>query len=111
MREATFIEEWLDERWQQGLQLGLQQGLQQGLAQGKALGKRQTAQAILRRILWRRFGILPLSLDAKLGDLTAEQAESLVDAALDAPDLDAFQAALLDQTRRAPMALSSIGKN
>jgi len=88
MREATFIEDWLEE--------AQQQGLEQGLKQGEEWGKQRTSQAILRRILWRRFEKLPVSLDMRLGTLPAAQAESLIDVALDAPDLTTFQSALAD---------------
>ena len=90
MREATFIEDWLEEE----LQRGREQGLQQGLQQGEERGERRASHTILRRILWRRFGTLPLDLDKRLEGLTAAQAEVLVDVALDAPDLTTFQTAL-----------------
>lgn len=88
MREATFIDEWLEDKLEEGLQRGLQQGIQQGIQQE---GK-QVRWLILLRILRRRFGELPLSLEERLGTLPAERLETLVDTALDIPDLQAFTA-------------------
>jgi flagellar biosynthesis/type III secretory pathway protein FliH len=81
MREGTFIEEWLNEKLEQGLQQGLQQG------------ERRQSEAILTRILARRFGRLPPGLVKRLALLTVVQMEALVDAALDAQDLAAFERA------------------
>ena len=77
MREGTFIEEWLNEK--------LEQGLQQG--------ERRQSEAILTRILARRFGRLPPGLVKRLALITVVQMEALVDAALDAQDLAAFERA------------------
>lgn len=85
MREGTFIEEWLNEKLEQGLQQGLQQGLRQG--------ERRQSEAILTRILARRFGRLPPGLVKRLALLTVVQMEALVDAALGDQDLAAFERA------------------
>ncbi|MBI4772432.1 MAG: DUF4351 domain-containing protein, partial [Chloroflexi bacterium] len=78
----------------QGLQQGLNQGLQQGLQQGMQQGERQARLADLRRILARRFGPLPIPLLEQLRRLSAQQLEPLLDTALDAATLAAFQTAL-----------------
>jgi len=78
LREASFIEDWLEEKPEDGLQQGLQQGMQE---------ERRT---VIARILRHRFGDVPLSLETRLGLLTADRLALLVDTALEAPDLLTF---------------------
>ncbi len=94
LREATFIEEWLEEKLEEGLQKGLQKGVQQGLQQGLQQGQQKARLVDVQRILRWRFGALPMSLEDRLSLLGAEQLEPLVDRALEAPNLDAFRAAI-----------------
>ncbi len=82
LREASFIEDWLQEKLDEGLEKGLQQGEQ------------RARLTDLRRILSRRFGVLPLSLLERLRGLSAEQLEPLLETALDAATLAEFQAAV-----------------
>lgn len=92
MREATFIEDWLEEKLEEGHQRGLQQGLQAGLQQGLQQGLRQAHLEDIQRLLRWRFGKVPLSLIERLGRLTPEQLEPLVDEALETPDLETLEA-------------------
>ena len=98
MREATFIDEWLEEKLEEGLQQGLQQGLERGIERGIEQGiqqeKQRTRWLILMRILRRHFGELPLSLEERLGTLSADALDQLIDVALDVPDMATFYARL-----------------
>ncbi len=100
MREASFIEDWLEEKLQEGFQQGLQQGLQQGMQQGRLQGMQQGVQQGMQRglsqLLQRRFGELPHALEIRLTELPTATLQDLLDAALDAPSLDAFQVAMQD---------------
>ena len=82
MREASFIDDWLQEKWEEGMLKGFQQGFQDG--------RRSSSQKILLRVLRRRFGTLSRDVVAALQDLTAEQLEELVDVALTVPNKDSF---------------------
>jgi hypothetical protein len=75
MRGATFIEDWIEE----------------GIQQGTVLGKKAESQAILTRILARRFGRLPVRLAERLEPLTVGQLEALIDVALEAENLGMFE--------------------
>lgn len=118
MKEASFIEDWLEEKLEEGLQQGLQQGLQRGLQQGLQQGfqkgleqgreqgleqglaqgirqeRRHSRWLILMRILRRRFGELPLSLEERLGRLSTDALDTLVDVAITVSDLETFKAQL-----------------
>ena len=82
MREASFIDDWLQEKLEEGMLKGFQQGLQDG--------RKISSQNILLRVLRQRFGALPRDVVAALQDLTAEQLEELVDVALTVPNKDSF---------------------
>lgn len=92
MREAGFLEELLADRLEEKLEEGLRKGLEQGLQQGLEQGDRRTRLADIQRILRWRFGVVPAQLVSLLEHLTAAQLEPLVDEALEAPDLESFQA-------------------
>lgn len=74
MRHAIFIEDWIEE----GMEKGLQQGRREALA----------------HILAKRFGQAPTHLLKRLERLTPTQLEELIDHALDAQDLAAFEQVL-----------------
>ncbi len=82
MRGESFIDDWLQEKWEEGMLKGFQQGFQDG--------RRSSSQKILLRVLRRRFGTLPRGVVAAWQDLTAEQLEELVDVALTVPNKDSF---------------------
>jgi predicted transposase YdaD len=88
MREATFIEDWIEEGVQQGKQIGIQQGkqigkqigiqkgrqqgIQEGIYQGQREGSRQAHRENILQVLKARFN-LPrpeiVSLDNQLKDV------------------------------------------
>ena len=86
MREATFIEDWIQEGIEQGRQQGLQQGRQQWLQQGHQQGLQENILQVLRA----RFG-----LSQQREKPLADQLETIDD--LDALR-DLFNHALLDVT-------------
>jgi len=57
---------------QQGIQQGVQQGLQQGLQQGVRQGMQQGEALILRKLLEKRFGTIPKSIQNKIDQADAE---------------------------------------
>lgn len=84
-RVIEWTEEWKEQGLQQGLQRGLQQGLQRGLQQGELL--------LLKRLLARRFGVLPPWVETRLAQADRVQLEQWAEVILDAKTLEAvFQA-------------------
>lgn len=90
IKESIFIDEWLEEKLEEGLQRGLERGIQKE--------KHRSRWLILMRILRRRFGELPLSLEEQLELLSADELDTLLDLALDVPDLEAFKARMNEIT-------------
>ena len=71
------------ERWgQEKVALGLQKGRQEGRQEGKAL--------LLQRLLTRRFGSLPPTIQARIAAASIEEIDAWVDAFIDAPSLEAI---------------------
>ena len=66
---------------EKGVQQGIQQGLQQGLQQGES--------KLLRKLLERRFGVLPTWATDKLNSAAEQDLESWGEAVLTAPTLEA----------------------
>jgi flagellar biosynthesis/type III secretory pathway protein FliH len=79
------IDLWEIQLKQQGLQQGMKQGMQQGQIQGILVGEAKT----LKRLLVRRFGPLPASIEARIDVAAAEQLDAWLDALLDASSLEA----------------------
>jgi predicted transposase/invertase (TIGR01784 family) len=74
---GSWVTQWRNE----GRQEGRQEGKQEGLLEGEAL--------LLKRLLRKRFGILPTWVEAKLATASADDLESWAEAILDAKSLDA----------------------
>ncbi len=85
---ATFIDDWLQEKWNEGLARGRMEGMRLGYRDGQ----RDTSRSILRRVLRMRFGevMLPLDVEEKLNLLPPSQLEALVSEAVIAPDEESF---------------------
>ena len=81
MRYVTSIERLATER-------GMQQGLLQGLEQGREQGLDQGKQAILDRLLSRRFGPLDTQTQRILTTASSEQLDLWAERLLDAGSLD-----------------------
>ena len=64
-----------------GIKKGITQGIQQGIQQGES--------KLLRKLLERRFGPLPTSLDEKLSQANEQELETWGEATLTAPTLEA----------------------
>ncbi len=100
------LQQGLQQGFQQGLQQGIQQGIQQGLQQGLEQGIQQGLQqgvAVFRetlmRILRRRFGDEAERVRGAVEALNSlETLERLMDAAVDVPDLQAFERTLQSYT-------------
>ena len=103
---ADRLERWGQEKValgrQEGLQKGLQEGLQKGLQKGRREGRREGRQEgrregrqeegalLLQRLLTRRFGSLPLAIQARIAAASIEEIDAWVDAFVDAPSLEAI---------------------
>ena len=93
------IDIWKEQLIEQGMLAGKIEGMQQGMQQGKLEGKLEgvhegmqqgklEGQAeLLRRVLIRRFGILPAAVETQISAASLEQIESWFDQSMDAPSL------------------------
>ncbi len=68
--------------------IGIEKGLQQGLLQGMQQGMQQGEGVLLRRLLARRFGALPETIENRLTQASVNQLETWGDRVLDAKSLD-----------------------
>jgi len=86
---------------QAGLQAGREEGRQAGREEGRQEALLETRQADLLRVLTRKFGPVPAELREAIQAIQdAERLEQLLDATIDAPDLDTFHTAAQLSTRR-----------
>ncbi|EGV27727.1 putative transposase [Thiorhodococcus drewsii AZ1] len=81
---AERVKTWTEEWKQQGLEEGLKQGLEQGLEQGVYRGEAR----LLRRLLIRRFGVLPAWAEARLEQAGESELEIWADRVLDRDTLE-----------------------
>lgn len=79
------IDIWKEQLIEQGMLAGKLEGMQQGKLEGKLEGQAE----LLRRFLIRRFGILPVGVEAQISAASLEQMESWFDQSMDAPSLGA----------------------
>ena len=81
MRYVTSVERiGIAKGVQQGLEQGLEQGLQQGVVRGEAIA--------LQRLLRKRFGDIPASIESTINDASLTQIEHWLDCTLEAKSLD-----------------------
>ena len=73
-----------EEKKEEGRQEGLEKGLERGLAEGRV----QERAAILRRMLERKFGSLPVGASTRLGSATPEDLEIWLDRVLTEDSID-----------------------
>jgi flagellar biosynthesis/type III secretory pathway protein FliH len=83
-RAPTWAERMMQQGVLQGMQQGMQQGEQQGLQKGEVRGKVQS----LKRLLTRKFGPIPATIETKINTATPEQLDTWFDAAIDATHID-----------------------
>lgn len=77
---AERVKTWTEEWKQQGLEQGLEQGIRQGVSQGEV--------KLLRRLLVRRFGVLPDWAEARLEQAGEAELEVWADRVLDCETLE-----------------------
>ncbi len=78
----------LEQKWQEGLAQGEDRGLERGIERGMQQGE----STLLVRLLTRRFGVLPPTLQQRIGQATPTEIEAWFDRALDAVTLhEVFQ--------------------
>ena len=76
----SWTHQWKAEGWKAGLTEGRQVGLKEGMQEG--------ASIVLQRLLQRKFGVIPPSVQQKLKTATSEQLEAWSLNILDATTLD-----------------------
>ena len=69
------LERGLEQGLERGLERGLEQGLERGMEQGLERGIKQGKGQLLTRLLGQRFGPLPTSIQARIGQATEHQLE------------------------------------
>jgi predicted transposase/invertase (TIGR01784 family) len=93
MELHTMIEDraptWIETMMQQGLEKGMQQGLQQGIEQGIQVGRHAGQAQSLKRLLTRKFGAVPSTIESKIDAASSQQIEIWFDAGMDASTLEA----------------------
>jgi predicted transposase YdaD len=62
----------------------IREGLEQGRREGSEQGRREEAAGILRRLIIKRFGPLPVSVENRLGQLSSAELEDLCERFVDA---------------------------
>ena len=77
----------------EGMAKGIEEGIEKGIEKGMATGDRKGRAATLQRLLERRFGPLPPTLESRLRDATVAELERWADRILDAGTLDEVFAA------------------
>lgn len=82
---------WYQEILQEGLEIGRREGLEEGLEKGLRKGRQQS----LLDFLAYRFGQVPARIQTRLAARSLAELNVLFDAAMDAPDLAAFEESLI----------------
>jgi predicted transposase YdaD len=77
----------LGREFKRGLEQGLERGLQQGLQQGLEEGVHRGQLKVLRKLIFKRFGPIPPSLDERLNSMASADLESLSLRIMDARSL------------------------
>lgn len=90
LEKSPIYQEILEKGVEQGLERGLEQGLEQGLERGLEQGLERGLEQSILRVLQRRFGEVPHDAAEGLVRFTSVELDALLDAALLAPDLEAF---------------------
>jgi len=80
MEADTMLAERIESWFEEATRKGVLQGMQQGVLQGESI--------LLRRLLTRRFGVLPDIIETRLAHADSEQLEAWGDRVLDAKSLD-----------------------
>ena len=68
--------------------MGLERGRQEGLQQGRQEGLQQGEATVLRRLLTRRLGPLPLWADERVAQASPQELERWADRVLEVQQLD-----------------------
>jgi len=92
MRHASFIEDWIEKEVALAQQKAMQEGRQKGWQEGRKEGLKEGAAQILRKVVLKRFGVLPSWLLGAPDGWTHEQLDALVDIALEAETAEEFEA-------------------
>jgi len=91
MRGTTVLDKYLKEERLKGLEKGREEGLEKGREEGREEGLekgREEARMMLRRVLLRRFGSIPTSLEARIAVANGDTLAALLDQALATTSVD-----------------------
>lgn len=84
LKEAGFIQEWIEEGIEEGIEKGRAEGIEKGRAEGRAEGARE----LLLQQLAVRFGELPAAVVQRIGELSVEECQQIGLRLLTASSLD-----------------------
>jgi predicted transposase/invertase (TIGR01784 family) len=90
---------WYQEGKEQGILFGREVGKLEGKQEGRLEGRQEEGQALLMRLLTKRFGKLKAPISKKIGQLSLEELEQLTDDFLSLNSLEDLQLWLTDKTR------------
>jgi hypothetical protein len=86
------------EYFAEAIEQGMAQGLERGMTQGLERGRVEAGRAHILRILERRFGAVPSTLEQRLSTVTDPgRLDVLFDAALSVASIEEFAALLPDR--------------
>ena len=83
------LEEWAHRYKAEGVLQGIEQGIERGIEQGIEQGLVKGESKLLRKLLERKFGPLPIKVTDKLNNASAIELERWGDAVLTANSLEA----------------------
>ncbi len=87
-RIEVWEREFIQKGMEKGIETGIQKGLEQGIIKGIEQGIEQGEAKALRVLLNKRFGPLPLHVEAQIGSATAPEIEEWLQAVLSAHSLN-----------------------
>ncbi len=85
---AEQFEVWEREFIQKGMEQGIEKGMEKGIIKGIEQGIEKGEAKALRVLLTKRFGPLPLHLEAQIGSASAPEIEEWLQAVLSANSLN-----------------------
>ncbi len=90
MKESVIYQEWIETATAEGMARGLAQGRAEGRVEGRVEGLKEGEAKVILKLLDRRFGAIPESSAAKIGNLPLEKLEQLGETLLDLPNVEAL---------------------
>ncbi len=91
LEKSPWYQEILQRGREEGREEGWEKGREEGREEGWEKGREEERRYLIRRILERRFGLLPPALSEQFASLSPVQLEAWLDRALQASSLEAFE--------------------